>query len=325
MIVLITGIPGHGKTLYAVKLIADRLKENQRLRELSDEEREKESEKGNFIREVYTNISGWDHEKNGTKECPDDWRDTPDGSICVYDECQQIFGPDGGGRSKREDIQAMEVHRHTGHDLWLITQGPGLLHANIRALVGRHHHVKRQHGAQMAIIYTAEGCMEKVNSDVVLKRHDRMAWRYDKKLYEMYKSSTQHNHGLKLPRWLIFAAVSLTALVTIAVVGLYYASGLMTFLDEPENETVIIEREDKPQPKEEAPKEVVIATPIIEQPYSGCVIWANGGKCRCWTKSGDVADLSLRSCKIAAETPFTVSIIGEEPRRISRRARDRGV
>ncbi len=76
MIYLVTGVPGSGKTLFSIGMIHDWLKEG---------------------RQVYADIEGLNID--GVEAAPDDWRDNPEGSVVVYDECQQKFPADGtGGR-----------------------------------------------------------------------------------------------------------------------------------------------------------------------------------------------------------------------------------
>ena len=63
MIILITGTPGSGKTLFAVSKILAWAKENKR--------------------EIFADIDGLSID--GIEKSPEDWRETPDGSIVVYD------------------------------------------------------------------------------------------------------------------------------------------------------------------------------------------------------------------------------------------------
>ena len=68
MITLITAVPGSGKTLHAIGLILKALSEG---------------------RAVYARIDGLLIDE--VKPAPDDWRDTPEGSLVIYDEAQEIF------------------------------------------------------------------------------------------------------------------------------------------------------------------------------------------------------------------------------------------
>ena len=110
MITLITAVPGSGKTLLAVGLIVDYIAEG---------------------RHVFHNIAGLQVDKFSRPDlihdAPTDWRDTPHGSVVIYDECQQPhLYPATAQRGAVDDerLTAMETHRHSGHDLIFITQAP---------------------------------------------------------------------------------------------------------------------------------------------------------------------------------------------------------
>ena len=169
MIYLITGVPGAGKTLRAVELIDGWISEG---------------------RPVYARVDGLS--LPGVLPAPDDWRETPDGSVVVYDEAQQVFGAEGrSGRSSRDEIQAMETHRHTGHDLVLVTQHPGLLHAHVRRLVGRHEHVQRVFGSKRAVISWRDRAFD-VDSRAERSSAVTTHWTHPVRLFAVYKSASLH-------------------------------------------------------------------------------------------------------------------------------------
>lgn len=60
------------------------------------------------------------------------------GALLVIDEAQRHFRPRPSGSAVPDHVAALEVHRHQGLDIWLVTQRPGLIDANVRALCGRH-------------------------------------------------------------------------------------------------------------------------------------------------------------------------------------------
>lgn len=203
MLILITGVPGSGKTLYSIDLIKAYLKEG---------------------RPVYADIEGLILE--GVQPAPDDWRETPDGSVVVYDECQRRFGSEGarGGRSDKAEIAAMETHRHTGHDIILITQHPNLLHAHVRRLVGRHHHVFRLFGTKTAKVFTHDRLI-KVDNRTDLQEADERIWSYPTQNFKHYKSATVHTHKARLPRYVYVGAAVMSALA-IAVAFAFSQSAL---------------------------------------------------------------------------------------------------
>lgn len=269
MITLITGVPGSGKSLYAVKLILELIKEG---------------------RTVFADIDGLNIE--GVEPAPADWRDTPEGSVVVYDECQQKFGPDGQGRAKNPAIQALEVHRHTGHDLIFITQRERLLHAHIRDLVGRHYHIQRQYGSHNVKIFRRDETID-TKSKSALNSCDQSLWRYDKKLFDCYKSATVHTHKTKLPTWLKMSAAGM-ALAIGAVIFFGFKSADFWTGDNIKNLTADatgIYSDSVPD---------VIEVNRGQMPRSrlnGCVVWAAETECRCHDVYGRVADyLTFEQC-----------------------------
>ena len=103
MLTLITGKPGSFKTAKTATLAIQYLKEG---------------------RQVYTNIDEFDYD--GVQKLPEnnDWRDTPDGSVIIYDEAQQFDFLQYKGREKLSTdgrVKDLEVHRHTGHDIILVS------------------------------------------------------------------------------------------------------------------------------------------------------------------------------------------------------------
>lgn len=213
MIYLVTGTPGAGKTLRTVELVIAWLKEG---------------------KTVFTNINGLN--APGDLRQFDgylDWTDTPDGSVVVYDEAQQHFGADGGrGRSDRKDIEALEVHRHTGHTIVFITQHPRLLHSHVTRLVGRHEHIARMFGTSNTYKYWLDRLMN-VDSKSDLKFAQLDSWRYPSHLFQHYKSSSLHVNNRRIPKriWImLFCGVSLMSLIGILLYNLYHSPQLAVLM-----------------------------------------------------------------------------------------------
>lgn len=121
MITLLTGAPGTGKTAALVDL----------------------------LRTIGADRPLFVFGLNGLKlahvplEDPTKWmEEVPDGAAIVIDEVQQVWRPRGPGKAVPDHIAALETHRHRGLDFFLTTQGPNLLDSNVRALVGRHIHLR---------------------------------------------------------------------------------------------------------------------------------------------------------------------------------------
>lgn len=193
MIYVITGVPGSGKTLLAVQWITDWLAEG---------------------RTVYSDIDGIQLAVEGCS--PDDWRDTPHGSVVVYDEAQGRFGSTGKpGRPTDPVMLDMETHRHSGHDLVFITQNSTMIHHHIRKLTGRHHHVQRIMGGKAATLFSwYEATDERDRSERA--KADKETWRFPKQLFAEYQSATVHTHKFRMPRKLIWIGAGILAAIVIA-------------------------------------------------------------------------------------------------------------
>lgn len=190
MIVLVTGTPGSGKTLFVVSKILELQKQ------FPD-------------RKIYSDIEGL--QIDGVEHSPDDWRTTPDNSIVIYDEAQQHERFRAGTQANKDEIvQKLQVHRHTGHDIWFITQSPRFLNAFVLDLVGEHYHLHRPYGAKLASVYYWRSVRKQPQSLASRElAENEFLFKYPKELFDVYKSATQHNVKLKIPKklWLIVAAI----------------------------------------------------------------------------------------------------------------------
>lgn len=188
MITLITGTPGAGKTLYTVANL---------LRELVGSEVDSTDDNGQpckVPRVVFTNINGFmlDHEKIDGREGGGlaDWHKwAKPGAVICFDEVQKEWPVRPNGSKVPDCIQALETHRHMGVDFIVITQGPNLIDQNLRALVGRHLHVRRMGGVSGSVVYEWDHCSRQLLYKNALTKK---AFRYPKDAYQLYKSAELH-------------------------------------------------------------------------------------------------------------------------------------
>lgn len=303
MITLITAVPGSGKTLTAIKIIIDALESG---------------------RPVYTNINGLAKDKfpnnHNLHDAPEDWRDTPEGSLVIYDECQQPhLYPSNAQRGLVTDerLTAMETHRHSGHDLIFITQAPTFVHHHVRKLVGEHIHLYRGRGIGGAMRYEWSHTCDSPNDRSEQARANSQFWKFPKEHFEYYKSATVHTHKFKIPRKL---AIFLVAALIFAVFIIYrLSSGLSMF--------------EKPQLKAEPSAAQVVSTsptppPIatrytltnsIEEavPLGGCIARADESDCMCFSPNGVSLDVTIMACLdiIKRPLPRTIQISSDKRQR----------
>ncbi|KAF1003058.1 MAG: hypothetical protein E5299_02545 [Burkholderia gladioli] len=203
MISLFTGMPGAGKTAAMVDLLRELSKDRPLFVHFDPAERLRPEQK--LLHETLqlphqaTHAGRW-HEE------------LPDGAILVIDEAQGCWRPRGPAAKVPEAIAALETHRHAGVDVFITTQAPRLIDANVRGLVGRHVHI-RDTGWLGRWWYewpeTNEGLTWK--SCPVKKRY-----RLPKAVFDLYASANVHTTPVRMaPKTLFLIAVLLLCLVAL--------------------------------------------------------------------------------------------------------------
>lgn len=196
MITVITGLPGNGKTLYALTLV----------KALSEKE-------GRPV--FYARIKGlklpW------TLIDPFEWFKCPPNAIIVIDEAQKSADPSDpksptlfGVRQRGAPVPIwaakLEDHRHGGVDLFILTQDAMLLDSHDRKLCERHFHMRRTFGMQRATIHEFTGGA-RANASTTQKGSIRHEWAFNKEAYAWYESAEVHTHKARIPVrvWLFLA------------------------------------------------------------------------------------------------------------------------
>jgi len=295
MIILLTGVPGSGKSLFAVEMAEKFIAEG---------------------RPVYTDIDGYER----AFYSPDDWRKCPQNSVVYYDECQKRFPSGGRGRSHNDLIRDMETHRHLGIDLVLMTQDPSLLHTEIRRLVGRHHHFLRMYGLEKSKIFTRDACITDPLSRSQLNQCDQRFWDFPKKLYPLYISAHAHTHKAYVPSFVKKAVIgSAICLLLIGVMLSRYHPQRFLFpypVEEDKDAVVQVSTETRPgeilpsAAPAAAPAAVVEQEPYVLQPIhnrpnfndrsyllSVAACLRSGPSCRCYDSDFFRIDLSQSECE----------------------------
>jgi len=187
-IVLVTGLPGAGKSLFALAEFAV-------------------GKQGVYQAGIPgCELPAWK---------PEDWTELPAGSTLIVDEAQDFFPPKSPTADPPAHYVANKI-RHKGISLVLLTQHPNMLDARIRRLCGRHVHVVRSFGEEAAVLYEWRhaGDIDSTSKEGAT----RSGWKYPKEVYKLYKSSDRHREMQKAPLR-VRAIPYLWAAVVLLVVG----------------------------------------------------------------------------------------------------------
>lgn len=195
MITLITGAPGAGKTALLVE----------------------------WLRTLYADRPVYVHGLNGL-QLPhqsidaSQWHtELPDGAILVVDEVQQVWRPRGPGHAPSPAVQALETHRHRGVDVFLTTQKPNLVDANVRGLVGRHVHL-RDTGWLGRYMYEWPECSENLAWKTC---HVKRRYKLPRKAFALYTSASEHTTVQKSRSWMPVITAALVAVALVLVFMVY--------------------------------------------------------------------------------------------------------
>lgn len=147
---------------------------------------------------------------------PTKWMDeVPDGAAVIIDEVQTIWRPRGPGVKVPDHVAALETHRHRGLDFFMTTQGPNLVDANVRALIGRHIHL-RELGVLGRMWYEwpecADNCRTGFRGAPIRKRY-----KLPRHVFKDYKSASIHVKPIRsFPMALVVAIASISIVVYMA-------------------------------------------------------------------------------------------------------------
>jgi len=197
MITLLTGVPGTGKTAYAVKMLSEA--------------------KGIEGRPIYTNITGLKlpHFPIDAEWMRNWHKNAPPEAFILFDECQDVFPPRHTSREPPEFVSELTKHRKDySVDIFIVTQSPGLIDYAVKALVGQHLHI-RETGLTRMIHEAAEVVDFKEKS--VREIHSGIPYALPKNIFDLYTSAQVHN---KKPRRRLPMAVYVFAFAAMLAIGL---------------------------------------------------------------------------------------------------------
>lgn len=210
-VVLISGVLGAGKTLFALSRYA-------------------KGKAGVYVK----NIPGCALPKcdpttwatPGTQDDRASWTVPPPGSTWIVDEVRDVYPPKSPS-SEPPAYYKLHLARQAGVVIVLICQHPNDIDARVRRLVGLHFHVVRVPGKEESQIHEFHGKVGDVDSAADMAESISFRWQYDKEVFGLYKSAAQHRTSTKVPwkyragKWYLGIA-AVVAVCSIAWVGLRF-------------------------------------------------------------------------------------------------------
>lgn len=205
MLYLFTGVPGSGKTLNVVSMLAKR--PDLKNRPL-------------FIDGIPD--LKIPHEQIPEGESIQTWpKWAPTGAIIVVDECQRIFRPRPSGSKVPDYVSKLETHRHRGLNFFFITQHPRLIDANLRSLIEHHTHVsKTELGVRRKLEWSTGGA-KNPESRADVRDALKSVYKLDKSVYGLYKSAEEHTK-IKTGRSKVFYLIPVILLMIIGGLWGFY-------------------------------------------------------------------------------------------------------
>lgn len=323
MIYLTTGANGAGKTLLTLKNVREQqLKENRPV-----------YYHGFEINEATAEEFGW------KTFDPKKWQDLPDGSICIFDECQNEFPAKISGEIPDYINAVAQYRRKRGFDFWMITPHPSMIHLNIRRLIGPpswHRHIKRAFGADVVSVLKFNEADLKCESPGAGARGEVSMQPYPKEVYGWYKSASIHTGKKKIPRQVYIVGAAIVAVPLMFYLAFKSVYGNVTKHAQPQQQQVAAMGStshssggDKAAPltaaeyvksikpriegfPQTAPRYDEVTKPVIAPYPAACVVMA--GDCKCYSQQATLLVVPQDICTQIVQRGYFVDWQLPEPK-----------
>jgi hypothetical protein len=147
----------------------------------------------------------------------------PNGAVVLIDEGHRLFPKRPSGADNPAYINWWAEHRHTGVDLYLVTQNPMDLDSAIRSRIDTHTHYVKAFGLR-TMSYTWSGICDKPDNKSERKDAIKKAVSVDKSVFARYTSTTQDTTQRRVPAMLYWLPVLFLGVV---VAGWYGISSVV--------------------------------------------------------------------------------------------------
>jgi len=143
---------------------------------------------------------------------PTQWPDLPNGSISVFDECQDYFSPMANSAKRPLHYTKFQTHRHTGVDIHLVTQHYTFLDNVIQKCTNSHIHYFRPMGGAAITRFQRD---KQFNTDYKgdLEKCATKMMRRDSNFYGVYWSADEHTAKFKIPPKLYLGFLAIPILI----------------------------------------------------------------------------------------------------------------
>ncbi|EXF55951.1 zonular occludens toxin family protein [Acinetobacter sp. 1294596] len=316
MLYLISAPPRTGKTLKAIEIIFKHLNQG---------------------RVVYTNIVGIKIPGvmtfSSDMQNPHDWRDLPNDSVVIYDEAHEhpAFADrnlisDKPRMAQIRDIGiSLTLHGHFGFDIYMITQNPRLLCAEVLASVGTHYIMRRKFGYDMAMIFEYAEAKTTFSKHTASDALVKTFWRYPKHLYKFYVSSEVHNIKKTFPlKYYAFLLIPLFLFYK-GFANAQETSFFGLFGDDKQVEQKQPEQKNFDHSVQQQKNALDIenqspfntelpSDPFVRETKRIASVFLSGTKCTAYSGDGNYIDIPFTYCKELANNPRLLQAASNEVR-----------
>lgn len=208
LLTLVTGQPGHGKSLLAIKKGLDYVAQGREVYAAGFKELKYEAAGFKPLPHDFREFDAEDKDDQG--RIMPKWMMLPPGSVILLDECYDYLPTRANGAKVPPHVDALARHRHYGLTIILVCQKHDQLDSFVKGLINEHIHVRRKFGFNVALLKT----WDRYESNCAKGTDYLVAptWRYPKEVYGLYTSATMHAVKKKLP-WYFYAPFVLVPMV----------------------------------------------------------------------------------------------------------------
>ena len=323
MITFLTGVPGAGKTAYAITLMLDYIKQGRPIYSAGIPDL-------NLPHTPVPPVAEW----TTRRPHPDDPSILVDtftfapNSVIFLDECQNFYRVRAASSKVPPHVAAFETHRHLGIDFVLLTQRPHQVDLHVRGLVGKHIHLRSGWQGRDLLEWS-----EAVDPSSITVRDMAVKRKYTlpKHVFGLYKSAEVHTkHSRRLPKSVFVVVIGV---VLLGYLGVRVWDRLNQFIEP----TPVANQTPASPPVLDHRDPVITSTPPASTPASvlgtkvadylprlhhrpetaplydgirqvrvmpvvaGCV--SQGDRCVCFTQQGTDAFLSTEECQAWIDRP----------------------